>query len=244
MKKNKSASLEARLTNSKDLIAYLKDFSLYSPSSEDLKIENYADYVNSVDSQITPFKNSEEVLNSAEKVNNEVFEKIELISRFVGSEIAELKGKDSVQFRQVNSVLKKITGVNITEFARKKREIIGKLKEGEPVPEFTSVSELNKRSVLGNFRSLIAVIRTFDFYKPADPAISLSALESLEAEALNSLSEVAGKESEYINQRSRMIHYFEDKGGLKDRASRAKLHVKRKYGIKSPEYRSLIYRKF
>ena len=41
-----------------------------------------------------------------------------------------------------------------------------------------------------------------------------------------------------------MIEYIKETYGLTDRARRAKLHVKRKYGISSPHYKWLIKKSY
>ena len=69
-------------------------------------------------------------------------------------------------------------------------------------------------------------------------------LEKIHNECIISMNDLADCESKFINERSRVIHYFDDKGGLKDRAVRAKAHVKRKYGSRSPEYKALVNKKY
>jgi hypothetical protein len=239
MKKNNSASLEARLKNSKDLVTFIKDYTLYAPTSDDLKTENYEAFVTEVDTALTPMKHRSGAFLNAGTAVTAVFKKVKLISRNVRAEMDEIKGKDSDEYRQVNNIVKVITGENIAEHSAYKKEVMKNLKEGDPEPEFKSVSELDHKSVLGNFRSLIQLLKNFDFYAPADNTIAITALEALESQASASLADYASKESGYLSERSRMIHYFEDKGGLRDRARRAKVHVKRKYGIKSQEYIAL-----
>ena len=51
---------------------------------------------------------------------------------------------------------------------------------------------------------------------------------------------VAEKETAFINERRNVIHLFDGQGGLTDRARRAKMHVSRKYGRNSPEYKVLV----
>lgn len=239
MKKIGSASLEARLKNSKDLVSFIKEYSLYSPSSDELKQTNYETFVSEVNDSVTAFKDSTAHLLRAGTKVNEVFDKVVSSSKFVRAEIFESRGKDTDEYRQVNNIVKLITGENVKEHAEKRREILKKLKEGENPPEFISVSELDKKSMLGNFRSLTALIRTFGFYNPADTNIASPALDTLEAEAAAALSESADKETIFLTERSKLINYFDSKGGLKDRARRAKSHVKRKYGTASPEYVAL-----
>ncbi|MBK8550749.1 MAG: hypothetical protein IPL53_06680 [Ignavibacteria bacterium] len=244
MKKNNSASLEARLKNSKDLVTFRKDYTLYAPTSEDLKTDNYEAFIAEVDTALTPLKHRSGAFLNAGTALSTVFKKVTQTSRNVRAEMDEIKGKDSDQYRQVNNIVKVITGENVIEHSAHKREIMKTLKQGDPQPDFISVSELDNKSKLGNFRSLIQLLKNFDFYVPVDSTITIAALEALESQATASLADYASKESSFLSERSRMIHYFEDKGGLRDRARRAKVHVKRKYGIKSQEYVALSKKKY
>ncbi len=244
MKKNISASLEAKLKSSREMVAFVKDYDLYNPTSEELKLQNYETFVNLVDSDITPFKDAAAAFMQArEKINTEV-DKMVKISINVRSEILEIKGKNSTEYRQTDNIVKLLTGENIQEHAKMKKEIIKNLKEGEPVPVFISVSMLDHKSRLGNFRSLIALVKTFGFYGPADEEFSITSLEAQEAAVSDAIAGSAQKESEFLAQRSKILRYFNEKGGLKDRAQRAKVHVKRKYGRKSPEYKALTKKKY
>jgi len=153
--------------------------------------------------------------------------------------------EDSVEYRNVNSIVKIITGQNIIEHARGKKSQIANAKEGDPeLPKSISVSQLDFKSKLINFRSLIALLRTYEFYQPTDGTISVKSLEQLETEVVASLVKLADKESGYMVNRSAVLNLFDNKGGLKDRAKRARMHVRRKYGISSSEYKSLVNRRY
>jgi len=239
MNTNKSASLEAKLVNSKDLLTTIKDLSKYNPSSEIIKIENYGNFINESDGAITQYKTASGNLMNAGMNANLAFEKLVKISREIRSEIQELKGASSVEAEAINSVVKLITGENVTEHTKMKKKVLKRLKEGEDPPQFSSVSALDHESRLGNFRTLIGILKTFEFYEPIDSEITVASLEALEIELKKRLDEIAEMEIAYTNQRSRVINYFNGEHGLKDRAVRAKKHVKRKYGINSPEYKLL-----
>ncbi len=244
MSKNKSASLEARIKNSKDLVVTVKNLTLYNPSSEDIKPANYEEFVNAVDAGITGYKSAAAELNAANDTLKLSFEKMEKVCRNVRSEIAEVKGIGSVEYNRVNILIKVILGENVTEHSRMKNTVIKNLKEGDPQPQFSSVSALDFKSRLGNFRSLIGTIKTFGFYEPTDSSISVTSLESLEAETADNLEKTALREIKFAGERSRIMHYFESGHGLKDRASRAKRHIRRKYGAASPEYKITSNKKY
>ena len=240
MSTNKSASLEARLKNNKDLVISIGEYTRYQPTSEEIKKENYEAFLVNAEAAMTELKNSTGSLSTEKKESNILFVNMVNTARYIRSEIGELKGKDSHQYGQVNSIVRLITGENTGLHSMKKKEKIKNMKEGEQQPESSSVSQLDHKSVLGNFRQLLGLLRSFTFYDPDDISIKIASLESMETELTSSLERIAAKETAYTNKRSRIIEYFDNKGGLRDRARRAKMHVKRKYGISSPEYKALV----
>lgn len=240
MSNNKSASLEARIKNSKDLLEVIKTLGLYSPTSPDLKAEAYSEFVRTTEESMTPYKDCSAELKTASSDHRELMNDLVGLSVKVRSEVAEMKGEDSDQYRNVNSIVKLITGQNIKDHFRAKQLQKKSLKEGDPVPVSSSVSQLDSKSRNGNFKSLISLLRTYDFYAPADGSIAISSLERIESKVSDSLVNLAAKDAAATNSRSLVIGLFDNKGGLKDRAKRARLHVKRQYGRTSPEYRSLV----
>lgn len=240
MSANKSASFEARLKNNKDLVISISEYSRYQPTSHDLKKDNYNAFLVNVEEAMTELKNSIGSLSTEKKESNILFENMVNTARYIRSEIGELKGKESFQYGQVNSVVRLITGENTGLYSMKMKEKIKNLKEGETQPEGSSVSQLDNKSRLGNFRQLLGLLRSFTFYDPDDVTIKIASLESMETELTLSLERVAAKGTAYTNKRSRIIEYFDNKGGLRDRARRAKMNVKRKYGVSSPEYKALV----
>lgn len=244
MKTQKPASIEARIRNSRDLVEAIKGFSLYNPTEEVIKKQSYDEFVNHVDMQLSPYRIALGAMKTAETENRELFENLKKISKDVRSEIMECRGAKSEEYSQVNNIVKLITGENISSHTRMKQNKISGLKEGESKPEFSSVSALDYKSRLGNFRALVGIIKNFSFYSPSDDSISVSSLEGMEARALQSLTNVADKTAELINNRSRIIHLFNDEDGLTERAKRAKSHIKRKYGASSPEYKATVNRKY
>ncbi len=244
MATNKSASYEARLKNSRDLAFKISQYSRYQPTSEEIKKENLPGFIENVETAMTDFRNSIGALSTERKENNLLFSEMVLSARNIRSEIGELKGTDSIQYEQVNSIVKLITGENISLHNMRKKENIKILKEGEPVPENSSVSQLDQKSMLGNCRALTGLLRSFTFYVPEDESLRIASLETLEAKLTGSLDRITQKEAAYTNQRSRIISYFDEKNGLLDRAKRAKMHVRRKYGHKSPEYKALVNKKY
>ncbi|MEZ4824067.1 MAG: hypothetical protein R2942_17335 [Ignavibacteria bacterium] len=244
MSTNKSASMEARLKNNKDLVISIKEYTRYQPTSEEIKKENYETFLANAESAMTELKNSIGSLSTEKKQCNDLFESLMNTARYIRSEIGELKGTGSNEYELVNPIVKLITGENVSQHSAKRKKMIKNLNEGEEGSGGSSVSQLDRKSMLGNFRLLLGSLRSFNFYDPDDETLKLNALETFETELTASLERVAEKETAYINKRSRIIQYFDDKGGLRDRAKRAKMHVRRKYGSSSPEYKALVNKKY
>ncbi len=248
MSTNKSASMEARIKNNKDLVISIKEYTRYQPTSEDIKKENYEAFLVNAESAMTELKNTIGLLSTEKKHCSDLFDKLINTARYIRSETGELKGTDSNEYEQVNSIVKLITGENVTLHSAKKMKMKKEKNmdpgEGEEAKSGSSVSQQDRKSMLGNFRLLLGLLRSYTFYDPADETLKLPALETFETELTASLEKVAEKETAYINKKSRIIEYFNDKGGLRDRARRAKMHVKRKYGTNSPEYKALVNRKY
>ncbi|MEO8447357.1 MAG: hypothetical protein ABI528_07675 [bacterium] len=242
MAANKSASIEARLKNSKELVTSLKTYTEYLPTTDDIKTGEFENYISTVEAQITPYRNASGAWTNARKRNNAEFKELIRLAKNIRSEIAESRGENSPEYDSVNSIVKTITGQNVSEHGKTIKSRLKELKEGDSEPLFSSVSGMDFKSRIGSFRSLTGLLRSYDFYSPSDNSISMAALEQFLDLITTSLENVFIKGSDFMNERSRVIHLFDDKGGLKDRAKRARLHVKRKYGAKSSEYKALVNR--
>lgn len=239
MKRDNSASLEARIRNSKELVQFVKGFALYSPTADELKPDRFEEFAGAVIESVTPLKEAFARMKISSATVNSTFARIVKTSKDIRSEIFEIKGRDSDEWRQVNNIVRVITGQNVQAHSKRKKAALKNLKEGDEKPVFNSVSERDHKSMLGNFRSLIALVKSYEFYNPSDPEIAAAALERLEADTHSVMADAADRETEYLMLRSKLLHDLNDANGLKDRVMRAKYHIRRKYGIKSPEFKVL-----
>jgi hypothetical protein len=110
----------------------------------------------------------------------------------------------------------------------------------ETTEEWTSVSQLDRESRLGNFKTLIKLLVAKGGFVPEDDDLKILALENLVTSAQAILEELAEKNTNFTNARSAVLKFFEGPGGLTEIATRAKRNVKRNYGLKSPEYKALV----
>ena len=232
--------MEAKIKNSRDLLISVAGYDRYKPVSSEIKVDNYREFMDTVESTMTDLNESRGALTSAKKENTDMVEALVLTVRAIRYLTAELKGIDSPEYGQVNSIVRQITGENITRHKKRSEQILKELQEGDPQPDFNSVSGLDVKTRLGKFRELIGLLKNYSFYTPEDPSLSIASLETMRDELTESLETVAQKETAFTNHRGKMIEYTKGINGLTDRARRAKLHVKRKYGLSSPQYRALI----
>ncbi len=240
MSNHSKASMEAKIKNSRDLLISVAGYERYKPASAEIKVDNYKEFMDTVESTMTDLNESRGALTSAKKDNSELVDTLVNTAREIRSLTAELKGKNSSEYNQVSNLVRQITGENISRHKRKADLILKELKEGDPQPEFNSVSGLDVKTRLGKFRELIGLLKYYTFYVPEDPSLSIESLEIMRDELTGSLEIVAQKETAFTNHRGKMIDYLNGTYGLTDRARRAKMHVKRKYGIASPQYKALI----
>lgn len=239
-----SASQEARLKNSKDLVIRIKELELYSPSSDDIKTANYEAFVDQAILKMRPFTIALGKLNDAINNNQKLFQTLDKTARKVLSEIGEVKGKSSPEYSKIRSYVNLLTGRNVSERGKVNKEQLKKVKEGEEPPKTISVSAMDYKSKIGNFRLLTGQLKNYSFYSPSLSSITIEALDSLENDLTASLENIASCEIEVVNQRSAIRSTFDGQGGLKDRAQRAKMHVKRQYGAVSAEYKSLTKKRY
>ena len=240
-----SASLGARFENSKTLVSAIKKYADYDPTSGDIQSGTYEQFLETVDNQMLPYKNAKGAVSNATKDNKALFDNMIAVTRKIRSEIGEMKGKRSAEYRQVNSIVKLITGQNVADHSLiKSKALKENKKDNEPPQEFNSVSQLDYENRLDNFKSLTALLRSYSFYDPKDADIKIAGLESTENALTQSLENMAEKENTFTVERSRIIHLFEGSGGTADRARRAKMQVSRKYGHGSPEYKALVNKRY
>lgn len=239
MKTNKSASIESRLKNHRDLVLYIKDYTLYDPTKEDIKVENYETFVNEVEAKMTPYRQAVGDLSAAETNCLAAFAVLVKAATAVRSEIREVMPSGSGPDLQVSHYVKLITGQNISENSRNRRRVKASLKEGEKEPQYISVAMLDYKSRLGNFRSMTGLLKSYPFYTPSDRTITHEGLEETDRLADHALKTLIEKDSTVVTQRSNLSELFKSEEGLRGRARRAKLHVRRKYGMSSDEYRVL-----
>lgn len=244
MSKKISASYEARIKNAKDLVIAVTGYDQYNPSAEELKAENFRTFINEAEVAVTTLKEAKGNVSTFKKQTRKDFALMVKRSRDIRILIAEFKGTSSSEYEQVNSIVRVITGENIAKHSKKKAKVKTLLKEGNPEPATSSVSRLDHKTRLGNFRLLIGTLKSFGFYVPADTRYTIVALETMRDELTVILENSAEKNTALVNAKSSVLKLFDDVNGITDRSRRAKLIVKRQYGFSSPEFKALANKKY
>lgn len=245
MASNSQAGLGSRLQNSKDLIAIIKTLTKYNPIINDIKIANYEPYVTLVSDSMTPYNSAHTALKNEQNNAEEVQNRVIAVARRIRNVILEIYGK-SEQYDDYNELIDLITGDNVRkQYYERKKEGEPETPTGgtpeteEPEEEFTSVSQQDRGSILAKFTALIDALTADTNYTPTEPELQLPGLNDLREEFALALTSLASKLADYEVKRSALLPMFDGPGSLHERAERAKFHVKRQYGPKSIEYKTL-----
>lgn len=240
MASNSHASLDVRLENNVNLYTSLLTLPKYNPTAPDLKPDAIKTQVETVvKPAMEPYRIAKQELDISQGKADAAFDIIHTISIEVRSEAFETF-YNSDFYNSVNHFVRLITGENVSRFSatRPKKEDDPNTPENEA--EWTSVSQLERESILGNFKSLIALCISKGDYDPEDEDIKIPQLQTIASNAELALKDLGTKGTEFTNARSLVLNYFDGPGGLAEVAARAKRNVKRNYGKDSPEYKALV----
>lgn len=234
------ASLEARLENNIALYIFLQTLTKYNPTAPELKADAIKLRINTdVIPAMTPYRNTKHALDISQGNADVIFDKIHDVAIEVRSETFETF-YGSEFYDSVNHLVRLITGENVSRYSAShpKKENDPATQENEA--EWTSVSQLDRESRLGNYKSLIELLTAKGDYDPEDADIKIPKLQTLADEAFAVLKDLDEKRTAFTNARSPVLKYFDGPGGLSEIAARAKRNVKRNYGKDSPEYKALV----
>ena len=234
------ASLDVRLENNVKLYLFLLTLIKYNPTALDLKPDAIKTKVETVvKPAMEPYRSAKQALDISQGKADVIFDKIHSISIEIRSEAFETFYNSDFH-ESVNHYVRLITGENVSRFSatRPKKEDDPNTPENEA--EWTSVSQLERESILGNFKSLIALCIAKGDYDPEDDDIKIPELQTIATNAELALKDLGDKGPIFTNARSLVLNYFDGPGGLAEVAARAKRNVKRNYGKDSPEYKALV----
>ena len=238
------AGFGSRLKNSQDLIQTIKALLLYNPIVDAIKIAIYEPFVSSVAAAMEPYNTAFKNFKQQENLTEDVFLLIVAITRKVREALLEIY-LDSKEYHDYNELLDVITADNVSKNSYKRHH---QPKETSPEAgtnppdedeDFFSVSQADRGSRLAKYTALYDHLKTDPNYTPNEDNIKLAALLSLKEKAGTELKALANLHILYINQLGIIHPLFDGPDSLHERAERAKMHIKRVYGIDSAEYKSL-----
>lgn len=234
------ASLEDRLDNNIALYIFLLTLIKYNPTAPELKAAAIKLNINTnVIPAMTPYRNTKEALDITQGNADVIFDKIHDTAIEIRSEAFETFFATEF-YNSVNHYVRLITGENVSRYSatHPKKEDDPATPEDES--EWTSVSQLDRESRLGNYKSLISLLTAKGDYDPEDADIKIPKLQLIADDAQAALIDLFDKGTAFTNARSLVLKYFDGPGGLSEIAARAKRNVKRNYGKDSPEYKALV----
>lgn len=244
MERTISSYIEARLRNNKELAETLKRLAKYQPSSVDIRVDKFSEFINNVEAKLKPFKTCEASLQKAVTRNMDLFRKIKAATSAVMEQVIRIKGKESDEYRSIEKIVSAITTNVLHERSHSEDDFEKGIKEGKALHCKVTITLQQLHTGLENFRELIRTLRSFASLNKHHEALCLASLETLEKEASSSTEKISEKQSVFEINRDQVLNMLDNKGGLRDRAKRAKIYVRKKYGIMSPEYRATVHKRY
>lgn len=241
MASTSQAGYGSRLQNTKDLIAKIKSYSKYNPIIDEIKIIAYEPFVNSVETALSNYYDSYAKVKSAQNSVADKFIDLEKLVRKIRNVILEIYGK-SESYDDYNELIDEITGDDVSKNYYKRKHETPSTPPPEPGAgdvDFVSVSQLDRGSLIAKFTALIDMLELDPNYTPHEPELTVAQLRAFRDLLNNLLTTLSNAIADFINKRSALLPMFEGPGSLRERAERAKAHVKRQYGPNSPEYKAL-----
>ena len=234
------ASIEDRYQNGIYLYSHLLTLLKYNPTAAVLQAAKIKLLINTVITPLmTPYRDTKEIEKIARGICDAVFDTIHDLAIEIRSESFEtFFGTDF--YNNVNHYVRLITGENVSRYS-----VTHPKKEDDPATpedesEWTSVSQLDRESRLGNFKSLISLLTAKGEYDPEDNDIKIPELQIVAVDAQAKLKDLSEKTVKATAAKTAVMIYFDGPDGLSEIAARAKRNVKRNYGKDSPEYKALV----
>lgn len=241
MASESQAGYGSKLLNNENLIAKVKTMLKYKPIPDDLKIASYEPFVLSVRPAMTPYNNAHKAFKDCENETNIIQDNILAVVRKVRAAIFEIHGSGET-YDDYNHIIDIITGDNVRKNSYNRTQEENSAPPADPnAPEkdFQSVSQQDRGSIYTFFTTLIDELALDPKYLPEEEELRIEGLRELRDLFGTKLTEYGTLEGELKKQEGIILPLFVGPGSLHDRAERAKAHVKRQYGVNSPEYKSL-----
>ena len=227
MGKISNASLASRIQNAKDMIAIIKLMLNYSPvlnldstAEMDILIDKITVSNDGVINAVNAYNSFVQQRRAA--YNTDAYSVSKLVSPIRNSIKAQY-GKNSIEYSQIDTVLKKLQGAKPTVVA------------ATDTTDAQSISNTERSygALLQNFSNLVQTLKSFTGYTPVAAHLETAALTTQVA-SLNALNtNVAANLFKLTTARNLRDTNYED---LKTRCQRIKSYVSATYGTQSNEY--------
>lgn len=150
-------------------------------------------------------------------------------------------------YQDYNHLIDLITGDNVSKNSAKRKaeaEANPPADPNAPEKDFQSVSQQDRGSIYTFFTTLIDELTIDTKYLPNELELKPAGLKTLRDEFGAKLKELGKLEGEFKAQEAIIKPLFFGPSSLHDRAERAKVHIKRQYGVNSIEYKSVTGKKY
>jgi hypothetical protein len=228
MNKVSEASFGAKLFRAQSLSTYIIGFTNYSPAYTEAEPTNYAaslvaiaDANNLVAATTTAYSTA--IANRSKLFHKEATSVVK-IGALIRGFVAGQYGKDSVEYKQIDKQLSKLSSGKVSRTT----DADGNIKLGP------SQSELSFGSMTQTFANIITILESFNNYNPSRFELQIPQLRA-------NLSNIITANAEVVNTHSPMKVAIDNRKGLYENLSkvsqRIKEYVKGNYGTQSNEYK-------
>lgn len=234
MASSSESSFGQRYTKGRELVEYLKLLPTYAPGNtllEVTSIETLLDDILTANSDVastfstlTTERNTRLVMYISQ---TGLINKCGQIRDYIAS--IEAKGKKSVDYKKVQSAVKKMRGKRLTPKP--------KPTESQPNPKTLSTSEVSFGSVLATAFDILEVIKGNALYAPSNTDLTVANFTTFLTSIDTQNKLIAQRREEWDDAVEARLSLYND---LKDRVTKVKLALASQYGKTSNEYKDAV----
>ena len=231
MSSTSQRSFSSRLGNAKKINTIVSNYATYQPPVEEASVEKLTETITAIETLQTTYNNAKATYTTKTEERKKIFSEntnaIDKQLALIRAFLEALKGKDSTEYKQVNTLIKKIRGVTSKKAPQTEEN------------ETKTVSQIERTyaSRVANFKNMVDVLTTMgEGYNPPNTSIGLEALTTLATEADASTQEVDQALAilkPVIEQRQELFVK------LNKQVQSIKNFVKAQYGQTSNEYKQI-----
>ena len=228
-------SFGQRYTKGRELVEYLKLLPTYAPGNTDLEatslttlLDNILTANSNVASKISSLQTERDARLAMYTSQTGLINKCGQIRDYIAS--IEAKGKKSVDYKKVQSAVKKMRGKRLTPKPKPPEA-------GATGPKKVSTSEVSFGSVLSTAFEILEVIKGNALYAPSNTALTVANFTTL-LTTIDTKNKLIGQMREQWDDavESRMSLYSD----LQTRVTKTKLALASQYGKTSNEYKDSV----